>query len=1056
MRAKAALTLLLGLLACAGWFWHAAEHDSSVPFLPKAGPAEWIVYPKPPDSTPRRGMLCSATFRRSFTLATAPSSASLSVRVFRQGAATINGKRVDDLRLVSSNWKQARTLNVASLLRPGTNDISIIVTNLLGPPALCLELQGEGLSLMSDPLWQVSLLGAVWQPAALASAPPAICPGNHFYGRETVSESLHRAWPAVLIILLVCAVAAIVGEALARTRIGKWATSPKAPLAALALIVIAWAILFANNLPQLGSLSGFDRDGHQQYIDYILQKKALPLANEGWQMYQPPFFYLLAAAIIGPFGWTASSDAGLLVLRSLSVVTGLAHLGLIFLCLRLLFPQRPSCQVVGLLFAGLLPANLCLSHHLTNENLAAAFVTASLYFCLRLLKNQGALGESGQQLTANSVSRGACTVSTQHATRNTQHALALQNDAVAMESLHGPAAPPSQPHPQHSSPARLAVAVGACLGLALLTKFSAVLALPFVLVALAWPSPGKPSVSRAVTCVSFALASLLLVCGWHFARVWHRFGTPILGNWDPSLPFAWWQDPGYHTAGWYRRFGEALICPLFSSLTAFADGAYSTLWGDGLCSGSAGMYFRPQWNYDLMNAGYLLALFGTLLVGVGCVVLVGRFLRRPSAAVFLVPGMVFAFGAGIILMTLRVASYAQVKSFYALPALLPLSVLAVAGWDLLARSRLLRPLLWTGLLAWAATSYASFWIRAGSASTYSAQGIGLSEDGRYAEAVEQFNHALRLDPNSLSARNGLTKALNSLGKHDEAWRQATLALQQHPDEATAHTHAASLLGLDRRYDEAIAHLHQALAEAPDHPTAYEQLAACLGFAHRPQEQKEACAEGLRVTPFNPNLHKMLAAAAGETGDFTNAITHLRIALALKPHWPEAQGMLATALAGAGQLGEAAEQYKQAIQEKPDDPRLRYSYAFCLGLQGKAAEAADQYRYLLSLQPDNVEVLNNLAWTLAASPLDNLRNGSEAVRLATRACELTQRRAPVLLGTLAAAYAEAGQFQDAVQTAEQARSLALSAGQKDVAEANARLLQLYRAGKAYHEPGPGGR
>ena len=96
-------------------------------------------------------------------------------------------------------------------------------------------------------------------------------------------------------------------------------------------------------------------------------------------------------------------------------------------------------------------------------------------------------------------------------------------------------------------------------------------------------------------------------------------------------------------------------------------------------------------------------------------------------------------------------------------------------------------------------------------------------------------------------------------------------------------------------------------------------------------------------------------------------------------------------------------------------------------------------------------LNNLAWVLAASPDDELRNGAEAVRLAERACELTHHGEPLFIGTLAAAYAEAGRFPEAVATAEKAEQLATSAGLKKVAEKNQQLLELYRAGKPYHEP-----
>ncbi len=186
------------------------------------------------------------------------------------------------------------------------------------------------------------------------------------------------------------------------------------------------------------------------------------------------------------------------------------------------------------------------------------------------------------------------------------------------------------------------------------------------------------------------------------------------------------------------------------------------------------------------------------------------------------------------------------------------------------------------------------------------------------------------------------------------------------------------------------------------------------------------------------------------------MTHLRLALALKPKWPEARSALALALASLGQPDEAAAQYEQAIAEKPDDARLHYLCAVTMAMQGNPRGAVDHYRQALALQPDMAEALNNLAWILAANPSDAVRDGAEAVRLAERACELSDRREPVLLGTLAAAYAEAGRFSDAVKAAETARDLAATAGLKDVAAKNSELLELYRAGKPYREAGGGTR
>ena len=115
--------------------------------------------------------------------------------------------------------------------------------------------------------------------------------------------------------------------------------------------------------------------------------------------------------------------------------------------------------------------------------------------------------------------------------------------------------------------------------------------------------------------------------------------------------------------------------------------------------------------------------------------------------------------------------------------------------------------------------------------------------------------------------------------------------------------------------------------------------------------------------------------------------------------------------------------------------------------GKLAEALQEYREAVRLHPNDPVALNNLAWSLAANPRPELRNGREAVELAGKAVELTGQQQPVFMGTLAAAYAEDGQFAKAVETAEKARAIALLNNQPAVAAINERLIKLYSAGKA---------
>jgi uncharacterized protein HemY len=103
-----------------------------------------------------------------------------------------------------------------------------------------------------------------------------------------------------------------------------------------------------------------------------------------------------------------------------------------------------------------------------------------------------------------------------------------------------------------------------------------------------------------------------------------------------------------------------------------------------------------------------------------------------------------------------------------------------------------------------------------------------------------------------------------------------------------------------------------------------------------------------------------------------------------------------------------------------------------------------------LDPNSIEGLNNLAWLLSTSPEASVRDGGRAVTLAERGCSLTEFKMPVLLGTLGAAYAEAGRFAEAIAAAERACAAASQAGDTATASKNQELLGLYRANRAYRE------
>jgi tetratricopeptide (TPR) repeat protein len=118
--------------------------------------------------------------------------------------------------------------------------------------------------------------------------------------------------------------------------------------------------------------------------------------------------------------------------------------------------------------------------------------------------------------------------------------------------------------------------------------------------------------------------------------------------------------------------------------------------------------------------------------------------------------------------------------------------------------------------------------------------------------------------------------------------------------------------------------------------------------------------------------------------------------------------------------------------------------------GKTEEGIGQYYHVLQLKPKWAKAANSLAWILATDRNADIRNGGEAVEWAMVACKGEGRKNPEYLDTLAAAYAEAGRFEQAVQTAQECLDLARLVGNTRLAQDVERRLQLYRTGKAFHE------
>ena len=205
---------------------------------------------------------------------------------------------------------------------------------------------------------------------------------------------------------------------------------------------------------------------------------------------------------------------------------------------------------------------------------------------------------------------------------------------------------------------------------------------------------------------------------------------------------------------------------------------------------------------------------------------------------------------------------------------------------------------------------------------------------------------------------------------------------------------------------------------------------------------------LQIEPGNGGAHTDRGLALAEAGRYLEAIPCFQTALSLKSDFAPARKGLGAALGELGRYSEAVVEFERLVQLTPQDAGAHFNLALASRMSGQPAVAAAHYRAALRLKPDQPEALNDLAWILATHPDPTLRNGAQAVQLAERLCQLAGAPNALFLGTLAAAYAEAGRFTNAVQTAEQARALALAAGETQRVQTTEKQLGFYRAGKPF--------
>jgi arylsulfatase A-like enzyme/Tfp pilus assembly protein PilF len=309
-------------------------------------------------------------------------------------------------------------------------------------------------------------------------------------------------------------------------------------------------------------------------------------------------------------------------------------------------------------------------------------------------------------------------------------------------------------------------------------------------------------------------------------------------------------------------------------------------------------------------------------------------------------------------------------------------------------------------------------------------------------------------------------------------------VSQHPGISEGHFLLAKIAVEEGRHAEAADHLTRYLVIKPDDPVGHNRLGRVLWEQGHPDRAVQAYRRALQLNPLLPEAHGDLGILLVRQGELDEGIGHLRKTVELKTESDVAHRFLADALStqqefeqaahhydqaiqlnagnGAahaglvrilnsqGRQGAAIEHLRQAITVNPDFVTAHQTLGELLQSQGKLVEALTHFRRAMVLKPDSVALMNNVAWVLATHPDQDVRQAEEALHIAQRAANETGRTNPVVLDTLAAAYANANQYDLAVSTARSALELLTTPGQEVLKKKILGRLSLYEQEQAYRE------
>ncbi len=317
--------------------------------------------------------------------------------------------------------------------------------------------------------------------------------------------------------------------------------------------------------------------------------------------------------------------------------------------------------------------------------------------------------------------------------------------------------------------------------------------------------------------------------------------------------------------------------------------------------------------------------------------------------------------------------------------------------------------------------------------------------GQVDKALADFNSLLEKDESNLLARLAIADTLLKMDKVDEAMKHVDRVIEEKPN-VIALKLRAQLWTVKERLDKALEDVDQALKMSPTDLELYLMRARLYHLDQRNALAKTDVDRVLRARPDFPPALDLRSAIAVAMGQFDEAIADVNTLLKREPDNLLYKLQLAIYLNAAGDSPAAVKVFSQVLKAEPGNGVAFRGRADAYLNMGAHKKAIADYEIAVKTATDDSGILNNFAWVLATSPEDKLRDGKRAIDLARKACELTEYKQAHILSTLAAAYAETGDFKNAVKWSEKACKL----GDESIKEQLQQELESYKKDKPWRE------